>query len=1011
MAKKISNKDIFEDGLFAPATKNAEELNIQLDKLEKGLKDIASVVKKDLKNLKVVNYSDVQKGTKAIKEVDAAFKGLSAIEKERIKLRDKLSQQNSTAINQNTTLKRQISEQIKVNKDLDILQNKNAGTLTKLAAQNRILRRERERLNLDTEKGRKRLQEINKELDKNNKFISKNSDKLKQQKLNVGNYTNSIKEAAGASGLFGGVLGKLNQIQAVLNALTKKNTVQEEVNTVAKEANALATAQLSVAQRGLALATGAGTKALRIFKVALASTGIGILLLALGSLVAFFQRSQDGADSLAKGIAGLQAGIDVLIDRFEQVGRGLVLIFKGLGDELKKAQIKLKIFLLETAQFEVAGKVFNDSTKQVAELNKELEGLGGVTEGLELIEEALKGIGNEIANDVLEASKLKKLTIELTREQKLFEAEQATTLTTTKQLNLIAKDKLKSDEERIAALKEANKLEIGLAEKQLALQERSLAASLDAISSDERSLSLDADRLEFIEQIKNGQISAADAVQKAADFTLSSAAGQEALFEIIEKIKLQEQAKQFLYDKQATTIKKTSALQVQVATKNSKALLQESKFRKEIAKDEDELINNRIDALEDARDFEIEAAEVRRDANIINEREYQALRLTVTKSTQEAIQKLLAKTDKLTDGNRDKIIKKQIETINKIEQEQFKGEVDRLDRLAEKEDLTNKQRVKLINQSNELRRNQLIAQSEFELSTKNNTAEDIELIEIKLQNDLANLEDDRLKAVEEVNEKIGKSDEELAAKRIETAKKYLDLTSDVFSEAVDKEEKEQDEAIKRREESVSLQQSRAENGLENTLAFEKEQLAKAELERAKLAEKRAKQEEALALAQAFLNAFAARAKDDPDTAAARALSDVIVAKALSEVVAGAFAEGVEDFKGEGTGTSDSNLIRFSHGESVVTAKGTKENQGLVTAMNNGDVGSWFAGNMMLNPLSSEKNYDSFGILANEIKEIKQAIKNRPTSQTNLDNMGNVLQSTYRNGIKNTVKYVNKPGII
>ena len=688
-----------------------------------------------------------------------------------------------------------------------------------------------------------------------------------------------------------------------------------------------------------------------------------------------------------------------------------MLIFKGLGDELKKAQIKLKIFLLETAQFEVAGKVFNDSTKQVAELNKELEGLGGVTEGLELIEEALKGIGNEIANDVLEASKLKKLTIELTREQKLFEAEQATTLTTTKQLNLIAKDKLKSDEERIAALKEANKLEIGLAEKQLALQERSLAASLDAISSDERSLSLDADRLEFIEQIKNGQISAADAVQKAADFTLSSAAGQEALFEIIEKIKLQEQAKQFLYDKQATTIKKTSALQVQVATKNSKALLQESKFRKEIAKDEDELINNRIDALEEARDFEIEAAEVRRDANIINEREYQALRLTVTKSTQEAIQKLLAKTDKLTDKNRDKIIKKQIETINKIEQEQFKGEVDRLDRLAEAEDLSNQERVKLINQSNELRRNQLIAQSEFELSTKNNTAEDIELIEIKLQNDLANLEDERLKAVEEVNEKIGKSDEELAAKRIETAKKYLDLTSDAFSEAVDKEEKEQDEAIKRREESVSLQQSRAENGLENTLAFEKEQLAKAELERAKLAEKRAKQEEALALAQAFLNAFAARAKDDPDTAAARALSDVIVAKALSEVVAGAFAEGVEDFKGEGTGTSDSNLIRFSHGESVVTAKGTKDNQGLVTAMNNGDVGSWFAGNMMLNPLSSEKNYDSFGILANEIKEIKQAIKNRPTSQTNLDNMGNVLQSTYRNGIKNTIKYVNKPGII
>ena len=51
MAKKISNKDIFEDGLFSPAVKNAEELNLELDKLEAGLKGIAAVVKKDLKNI------------------------------------------------------------------------------------------------------------------------------------------------------------------------------------------------------------------------------------------------------------------------------------------------------------------------------------------------------------------------------------------------------------------------------------------------------------------------------------------------------------------------------------------------------------------------------------------------------------------------------------------------------------------------------------------------------------------------------------------------------------------------------------------------------------------------------------------------------------------------------------------------------------------------------------------------------------------------------------------------
>jgi len=698
MAKKISSKDLFEEGLFSPATKNAEELNKELLKLEKGLKDVASVAKKDLKDLKIVNFSDVQKGTKAIKEVDQAFKGLSAIEKERIKLRDKLRQQNSTAIDQNTTLKRQVSEQIKINKDLEVIQNKNAGTLQKLAAQNRILRRERERLNLDTEKGRKRLKDINKELDKNNKRITDNSDKLKKQKINVGNYTDSIKEAAGASGLFGGVLGKLNQIQGVLNALTKTNTVEEEVNTVAKEANAAATVQLSVAQRALNAATGFGTKAMKAFKIALASTGIGALLLALGGLVAFFKRSQDGADSLSKGLAGLGAGIDVIIDRFEQVGRGIVTLIKGF------------------ASF--------DSDK--------------IAEGLDLISTAFANIGDEIANDVAEATKLKQLTIELTREQKLFDAQQAKSITITKELTKIAKDKLASDQDRLKALDEINKIEIDIAEKQLALQERSLAASLDAISADEKSLSLDADRLEFINQIKDGQISAADAVQKAADFTLSSAAGEEALFEIIEKIVAQEQARQSLLDKQATTIKRRSALEVQIATKNSKALLQESKFRKEIAKDEDEAIDNRIDALEDARDFEIKAAKVRRDANIINEREFQALRLTVTKRTEEEIQKLLGKTD-------DTRIKKQIETINKIEQEQFKGEIDRLDRLAEAEDITTKERIKFIEKSNELRKSQLQTQADFEIENQNKTAEEIELIKVKLANDIANIDEDTTK--------------------------------------------------------------------------------------------------------------------------------------------------------------------------------------------------------------------------------------------------------------------------
>ncbi len=82
-------------------------------------------------------------------------------------------------------------------------EKKEAGTLEILQAENNKLRKERLKLNLETEEGQQRLEEINATLNKNNSFIKENSDALKAQKLNVGNYTKSIEEAAEGMGDFG----------------------------------------------------------------------------------------------------------------------------------------------------------------------------------------------------------------------------------------------------------------------------------------------------------------------------------------------------------------------------------------------------------------------------------------------------------------------------------------------------------------------------------------------------------------------------------------------------------------------------------------------------------------------------------------------------------------------------------------------------------------------------------------------------------------------------------------
>lgn len=68
-------------------------------------------------------------------------------------------------------------------------------------------------------------------------------------------------------------------------------------------------------------------------------------------------------------------------------------------------------------------------------------------------------------------------------------------------------------------------------------------------------------------------------------------------------------------------------------------------------------------------------------------------------------------------------------------------------------------------------------------------------------------------------------------------------------------------------------------------------------------------------------------------AAAALASTVALSKALA-VVPG-FKDGVVDFKGKGTGRSDSNVVRISDGESVINAPATAKNKRMLRLMNSG----------------------------------------------------------------------------
>lgn len=103
----------------------------------------------------------------------------------------------------------------------------------------------------------------------------------------------------------------------------------------------------------------------------------------------------------------------------------------------------------------------------------------------------------------------------------------------------------------------------------------------------------------------------------------------------------------------------------------------------------------------------------------------------------------------------------------------------------------------------------------------------------------------------------------------------------------------------------------------------------------------------------------------------------------------AFKDGVIGFNGKGTGTSDSNLVRISNGESVITAEATAKNKAILEEINSGKVFKPLEFNPgTIQPMNSTNNnpYD-FQRLENEIKSLKQAVQERTPNSVSIDRRG------------------------
>lgn len=201
------------------------------------------------------------------------------------------------------TLKGEYNAQIKtlqavsgVTQTLTNEMKKEVKSLAEAEANNKSLRKSRANLNLTTEEGQKALKGINKKIDENTTFMKTNQDAQVKLKMNVGNYGSTI-------------LGTL------------KNT----------KAYTLGMQAMAIGQGVLNMVVGKSTGVMKLFRIALASTGIGLIVIALGALITYFTSTQDGADKLARVMTPLKEVFGSLVGVVQQLGKALTTLFSGGG--------------------------------------------------------------------------------------------------------------------------------------------------------------------------------------------------------------------------------------------------------------------------------------------------------------------------------------------------------------------------------------------------------------------------------------------------------------------------------------------------------------------------------------------------------------------------------------------------------------------------------------------------------------------------------------------------------
>ena len=315
---------------------------------------------------------------------------------------------------------------------------------------------------------------------------------------------------------------------------------------------------------------GNGVKAMKAFRIALASTGVGALVVALGALVAYFTQTEKGTRVIKVAMEALGVIVGNITSWFAELGEGMVNAFSNpkqalidFGNLIKDQIVNRVMGMLELlpALGKAISLAFKGEFKEAAKTAG--DAVGKVVLG---VEDVTDKVGNMITNVVEQTKAAVKAGDRIVGlERKIRDTQQALLVRNAeikKQLEeqrKIADNTTLSYDERAAALKKVNELNDELANnivKEASLNEQLLQQQIALEGNYEKREELETQlaqaTAERIAKEQEASIIRLEASQKQAEIDLQEIDRKRQIGDIIKQTNLE--TVQSEYDKQAQSL-------------------------------------------------------------------------------------------------------------------------------------------------------------------------------------------------------------------------------------------------------------------------------------------------------------------------------------------------------------------------------------------------------------------------------------------------------------------------